>query len=104
MADVFLPYYQFLLRKSVIKDVQADKRRKNSKQLKIWDAWIKQSLKKWTFLTFFTRKYPLRGYCLAPSGRRQRITLKREKILGAGGITDNVITDGQTDVEIEIVF
>ena len=54
MADVFLPYCQFLLRKSVIKDVQADKRRKNSKQLKNWDAWIKQSLKKWTFLTFFS--------------------------------------------------
>ena len=47
------------------------------------------------------RKYPLRGYCLAPLGRRQRITLQREKILGAGGITDNVkdnVTDnGRTD-------
>jgi len=28
-----------------------------------------------------TRKYPLRGYCLAPPERRQRIMLKREKTL-----------------------
>ena len=34
-----------------------------------------------------TRKYPLRGYCLAPPGWRQRITLWREKILRAGGIS-----------------
>ena len=49
---------------------------------------------------FITRKYLLRGYCLAPPGRRQRITLKRE-ILGWAELQ---ITDGQTDVEIEIVF
>ena len=54
-----------------------------------------------------TRKCPLRGHCLASPGRRQRITLKREKIFGSGGITDNVtvnVTEGQTDVEFEIVF
>ena len=55
-----------------------------------------------------TRKCPLRGHCLAPPGKRQRIMLKREKIFGTGGITDNgitdYVTDGQTDVEFEIVF
>ena len=61
-----------------------------------------------SFEICITRKCPLRGHCLAPPGRRQRITLKREKIFGAGGITDNVtdnvITEGRTDVEFEIVF
>ena len=56
----------------------------------------------------WTKKCPLRGHCLAPPGRRQRITLKREKNFGVGRITDNGITDnvteGQTDVEFEIVF
>jgi len=48
-----------------------------------------------------TRKCPLRGHCLAPPVRRQRITLKREKNFGAGGITLRItlrITDnGRTD-------
>ena len=51
--------------------------------------------------------YRLRTYFLAPPGRQERITLKREKNFGAGGITDNVtelLTEGQTDVEFEIVF
>ena len=57
-----------------------------------------------------TRKCPLRGHCLAPPGRRQRITLKREKNFGVGRITDEItdyglqVTEGQTDVEFEIVF
>ena len=52
--------------------------------------------KQFEFVT--TRKCLLPGHCLGPPGRRQRITLKREKIFGAGGITDNGITDdGITD-------
>ena len=66
-----------------------------------------------TFAILNTRKCPLRGHCLAPPGRRQRITLKREKNFGSGGITGYGlritdyglrVTDGQTDVEFEIVF
>ena len=60
------------------------------------------------FALVLTRKCPLRGHCLAPLGRRQRITLKREKNFGSGGITDYLRIldsgDGQTDVEFEIVF
>ena len=52
-----------------------------------------------------TRKWPLRGHCLALPGRRQRITLKRENNFGVGGITGyGLLTEGQTDVEVEIVF
>ena len=51
---------------------------------------------------YLTRKCPLRGHCLAPPGRRQRITLKREKNFGLAELW--VTGDGQTDVEFEIVF
>ena len=43
-----------------------------------------------------TRKYPPSGYCLAPP-----------ECVGAefaDGITEIIVTDRQTDVEVEIVF
>ena len=44
---------------------------------------------------FLIRKYPLRGYCLAPpEGRGDRIHWRAELR----------VTEGQTDVEFEIVF
>ena len=39
-----------------------------------------------TLTILHTRKCPLHGHCLAPPGRRQRITLQREKILGRAGL------------------
>ena len=54
-----------------------------------------------------TRKCPLRGHCLAPPGRRQRITLKKEKNFGSGGIMGyggRRTGYGQIDVEFEIGF
>ena len=57
--------------------------------------------------SIYTRKYPLRRYFLAPPETRQIITLKRDKIFFGHTdygprITDH--WDGQTDVEVEIVF
>ena len=57
----------------------------------------------------YTRKYPLRGYFLAPPGRRKRVTLKREKkIFGQTDyrpqIDHGLTTNEQTDMEVEIVF
>jgi len=51
----------------------------------------------YTLLT--TRKYPLREYCLAPpEGCGDRIRRRAELRIMLR------ITDGQTDVEVEIVF
>ena len=61
-------------------------------------------ISKIVFTFMYTKKCPLRGHCLAPPGRRQRITLKREKKFWAGGITELRVTEGRTDVEFEIVF
>ena len=52
-----------------------------------------------TFLIFHTRKYLLRGYFLAPPGRRKRITLKFDQSVTWRYVTwrDVTITDIRTE-------
>ena len=40
---------------------------------------------------FYTRKYPLRGYFLAPPGRRKRITMKFDRDVTLRDVTDTEI-------------
>ena len=62
---------------------------------------------------YSTRKYPLRRYCLAPPGRRKRITMTRENtpaaeyspvVTGYGYGRTYGRTYGQRDVAVEILF
>ena len=107
---------------------------KKERQLKTWRKCSKEVYKNknklnketktkrgnfiWGFYFFiytylYTRKYPLRGYWLAPPGRRKRITLTRENtraaeyspvVTGYGYVRTDGRTDGQRDVAVEILF
>ena len=59
-----------------------------------------------------TRKYPLRGYCLAPPGKaaednveeRENSEITQFLVTGYGYVRTDVRTYGQRDVKVEILF